>query len=58
MAMKAIEISVQVPEDISWDKLTELEDGMSEAAGEVLREHGLARQSHTRRVEADYTERR
>jgi len=55
--MKSVELSIQVPENISWDELTELEDELSEAAGEVLKEKGFSRQSHTRRVEADYSQR-
>lgn len=52
---KSIEVSVQVPEDLSWEKVTELEDDLSQAAGRVLKNHGLKRLSHKRRIEADYT---
>lgn len=53
-----IELKVEVPNDLSWEEIRNIEDEISEAAGDILKEHGLARRSHRRIVQADYTDRR
>ena len=53
-----VELKLQVPSDLSWDEIKSIEDEISEAAGEILQDHGLERSSHHRIVEADYSSRR
>ncbi len=53
---KSVELRIELPSNLEWEELAEIEDEISEAAGEVLKEHELSRSSHTRRVVADYTE--
>ncbi len=53
---KSVELSIELPSNLDWDEITEIEDGLSEAAGEVLKGHGLSRSSHTRHVVADYSQ--
>lgn len=52
---KTLELSIELPTDLDWEELTKIEDECSEAVGDVLKEHGLERNEHTRRVEADYS---
>jgi len=56
--MKKIEVSIQVPDDMSWEDVKELEDDLSCACGDVLKAYNLKRLSHTRRIESDYSDRR
>lgn len=52
---KAIELRIEIPGDMSWEEVKELEDELSFQCGEVLKKYDLQRLSHTRRVEADYS---
>lgn len=51
-----IELRLKVPHDTDWGDMKEIEDEISEAAGEILESYGLDRQSHRRIVEADYSD--
>lgn len=51
-----VKIRVEIPNDLPWEEIKNIEDQISEATGEILAEHNLERQSHHRIVEADYTE--
>jgi len=53
---KSVELRIELPSNLEWEELAEIEDEISEAAGEVLKDHELDRTSHTRRVVADYSE--
>jgi len=55
---RKVTVTVELPSDIDWQTLAQIEDEISESAGDVLKSHGLERNSHERRVSADYSERR
>lgn len=50
-----IEVKVEVPSDLSWEEIVEIEDEMSEAVGDILKDHGLSRNTHKRIVDSDYS---
>lgn len=54
MTSRTIEVSVEVPDNLTWQEVALIEDEMSKAAGDILLDHGFERQSHTRRVKAVY----
>jgi len=58
MGEKTLTVSVEVPADMDWSDLAELEDKMSKAVGEVMKEHGLERDAHERKIKSDYRSRR
>jgi hypothetical protein len=53
---KWIELRVQIPDEASWEEVKNIEDEISEAAGEILKNHKMKRKSHKRTVTADYSQ--
>ena len=55
---RKVTVSVELPSDMDWETLAEIEDQMSESVGDVLKSHGLERSTHERTVSADYSKSR
>jgi hypothetical protein len=52
---RTVEINIKLPGTLEFDEMAAIEDEISEAAGEILKSHGLDRDEHKRIVEADYS---